>query len=130
MTEPILDRGDDTPSTHVVVATHSREIRTALFIALNAIPTITIVATATSTAELASYCHAFQPDIAIVEGRLPGRPLAGVLSELRSSTPERQILLIDVHADLKGALDFTGVEVFTDLDQLMSIFPNKGTDAP
>jgi|GEM_PF-6963759 len=130
MTEPILDRGDTTRSTHVIVSTHSREIKTALFIALNAIPTLTIVATATSTAELVSYCQAFQPDIAIVESGIPGRSLSSVLPELGSSAPELQILLIDEHADPKDASDFAGVDVFTDLDQLMSIFPTKGIDTP
>ena len=44
----------------LVVAVHSREVKTALFLALNG---ITIVATATSTAELVSYCRAFRPEV-------------------------------------------------------------------
>lgn len=119
---------DGTRSTHLVVATHSREIKTALFLALTAIPTITIVATATSTAELISYCHTFQPDATIVENGLPGRPLGSVLHELGAVIPELQILLIDEHAEVKDDYELIDVEVLTDLDQLISRFPEQGAD--
>jgi DNA-binding NarL/FixJ family response regulator len=119
----------DGPSTHVVLATHSREIKTALFLALNAIPTITIVATAASTAELISYCHSFRPDTAIVENGLPGRALGSVLHELGTSIPELRTLLIDEQDNLKDDYELIHVEVFTDLDQLISEFPEQGADA-
>ena len=106
MTAPGWDRRGDAEgarSLHLVVATHTREVKTALFLALNALPAITIVATATSTAELASYCHAFRPDFAIVESGLPGRPLRDVLAELVASRPDSRILLIDEHAELNDS---------------------------
>ncbi len=116
-------------SIHVVVATHSREIKTALFLALNAIPAITIVATATSTSELISYCNAFRPDTAIIEGGLPGRPLGPVLAHLRTSTPKIRLLLIDEHTESSADNSPADVEVFTDLEQLIDNFPEQGAEA-
>ena len=55
MTARTSNRGgniEHAPQIHVVLATHSREVQTALFHSLNTISTVTIVATGTSTAEL------------------------------------------------------------------------------
>ncbi len=117
-------------STHVVIATHSREIKTALFLALNAIETITIVATAASTAELISYCQSLRPDTAIIETGLPGGPLGIVLHQLGASIPELRILLIDEQNNVNDDYELTRIEVFTDLSQLMSEFPKQGADTP
>ncbi len=124
------DRGIDADgaSQHVVVATHSREIKTALFLALNAIPAITIVATATSTSELISYCNTFRPHTAIVEGGLPGRPLELVLVELRASKPKIRLLLINEHAEVSADSALADIEVFTDIAQLIDNFPEQGAD--
>ncbi len=131
MTARASDRGGETegtPSIHVVLATHSREVKTALFHSLNAISTVTIVATGTSTAELVSYCHAFRPDIAIIEAGLPGRPLGEVLVELGTSNPNSRILLIGEPTGLKTDLNLPEVEVSTDLDLLIATFPDQGAD--
>lgn len=114
-----------------VVAVHSREVKTALFIALNAIPSVTIVATATSTSELLGYCHAFRPEVAIVETALPGKPLLDVLTEVeRSMTPGR-ILVIggDNAADLVGGN--STAEILRDVDHLMAVLvdPTPGDGA-
>ncbi len=133
MTAPLWGEGahiDGASPLQVVVATHTREVKTALFLALKAIPSITIVATATSTAELASYCHAFRPDFVIVENGLPGRSLGEVLVELAASNPHSRILLIDEHAELGADLRLPEIEVFTDLDRLITTFPEQGADTP
>jgi len=121
---------DDPPTLYVVVATHTREVKTALFLGLKVMPRITIVATATSTAELASYCHAFRPDFAIVEGGLPGRPLSEVLTDLKTSNPNSRFLLIADQAQPTADLKLPEIEVFTDLDQLIATLPEQGADAP
>lgn len=129
MTVPLWERGrhaEGAPSLHLVVATYTREVKTALFLALNAMPTITIVAAATSTAELASYCHAFRPDFAIVESGLPGRPLDAVLTELATSNPDSRLLLIDEHAETTAELNLAEIQVFTDLEQLIATLPEQG----
>ena len=131
MTAPLWDGDghvDGTPSLHLVVATHTREVKTALFVALNAVPTIAIVATATSTAELASYCHAFRPDVAIVESGLPGRPMGDVLTELAASNPASRILLIDESVEARADSRPPEIEVFADLNQLIATFPVQGAD--
>jgi hypothetical protein len=53
------------PLLHVVVATHSREVKTALFHSLNATPTVTIVATGTSTVGLVKGSHASAPRLSL-----------------------------------------------------------------
>jgi hypothetical protein len=133
MTAPLWDRAgrvDGDRSVHIIVATHTRELKTALFVALNAIPAIAIVATATSTAELASYCHAFRPDFAIVQSGLPGRSLGEVLTELTASNPESQLLLIDDQAQPTADPTMPEIEIFTDIDQLIATLPDQGADAP
>jgi len=125
------DRGIDSDGAplHIVVATHSREIKTALFLALNAIPTITIVATATSTSELISYCNTFRPHTAIVESGLPGRPLELVLAEVRTSNPNIRLLLINENTKASAHSALADVEVFTDIAQLIDNFPEQGADS-
>ena len=103
----------------VVVATYSREVRAALFIALNAIPSITIAATATSTSELANYCHAFHPDIAIVESGLPGSPLVEFLREFEYLDAPAQILVIGGDDAPKLATDIGKVSVLRHVDDLL-----------
>jgi hypothetical protein len=123
------DRNTKDGMLHIVVATHSREVKTALFHSLNAISTVTIVATGTSTAELVNYSHAFQPEIVIVETGLPGLPLRDVLDELHTLNPSLRTLLIGEDAAVKTFLNIPNVEVFSDLDLLLSAFPDEGVNA-
>jgi DNA-binding NarL/FixJ family response regulator len=115
----------------VVVAVHGREVKTALFLALNSIPNIEIVATATSTAELISYCHAFHPGAVIVESDLPGRPLPDVLRELNQSTTPERVLIVDSAEEPENLDGIPGVETLRDLDDLLAILsttdPEEGT---
>lgn len=111
-----------------VVAVHSREVKTALFIALNAIPSVIIVATATTTSELIGYTHAFRPDALIVEFGLPGKALPDVLEEVESSmTPER-ILVIggDDAAEVVGRV--ATAEILRDVEHLLEVLTNATSE--
>jgi DNA-binding NarL/FixJ family response regulator len=112
----------------LVVAVYSREMKTALFLALSGIDTIDIVATATSTAELVSYCRAFRPDIVIVESGLPGRPLAETLAQLDESGCAGRLLLIDPDASSDLELDLTDARAFDDVEHLVTLLPNQHRD--
>ena len=103
---------------NVVVAVHGREVKTALFLALNSIPSIEIVATATSTAELTSYCQTFQPDAVIVERGVPGRPLTDVLRELDQSMMPRRVLVVETAEESESFEGIAGVETLRDVDHL------------
>lgn len=107
----------------VVVAIHSREVKTGLFHALNGLDTVTIVATATSTAELESYCRSFRPDVIIVERGLPGRPLADTLNRLDECTGRK--LVIDPEGAAEVTLDLTGSEAFEDVERLIAAIPEE-----
>lgn len=109
----------------LVVAVHSREVKTALFLALNGINGITIVATATSTAELVSYCRAFRPDVVIVESGLPGRPLGETMPQLGDSMGAGQILVIDGNGAIDIVNEMPNAEVFKDIDHLVSTLPES-----
>lgn len=113
---------------HFVVATHSRELKTAVFLALNTVPTITIVATANSTAELISYCRTFLPDVAIVESGLPGRPLADVLHQLGDAATPGRIFVIGEDGASELARDVGAAEVLRDVDHLLATLPELTLD--
>jgi DNA-binding NarL/FixJ family response regulator len=106
---------------NVVLAAHSRELKTALYLAINATPDVTIVATAASTAELVSYCHAFQPEVAIVETGLPGRPLPNVLGDLQQSKTPRRILVIGEDDAMSLAREIAKAELLQDTTDLATI---------
>ena len=104
----------------LVVAVHSREVKTALFLALDGLVSITIVATATSTAELVTYYRAFRPDVAVVESGLPGRPLDETLQQLAELKNPGKIFVIDGGPEVVQA---TNAEVFTNIDDLVAALP-------
>ncbi|GMQ86358.1 MAG: hypothetical protein BMS9Abin07_1932 [Acidimicrobiia bacterium] len=110
----------------LVVAVHGREVKTALFLALNGVESVTIVATATSTAELVSYCRAFRPDVVVVERGLPGRPLDEAIFKLGDSMKEGRVLLIDGDEALDLTRHAAYVEVFNDITDLVAALPEPG----
>lgn len=133
MTDPAREHSDSAervPMTRIVLATHSREVKTAVFHSLNAMSTISIVATATSTSELVSYCHAFRPEMLIVEAGLPGRPLDETLAHLAVSSPNSRILLIGEDHELTTNRDMPDVMVLADLGQLIDTLPEEGAATP
>ena len=102
-----------------ILATHTREIRSSLFLALNAMDHANIVATANSTGELINYCRALRPDIVVIEDLLPGSSLSEVVDEIRGLVEEAQILIVD-GADSKAvAAKVPNVWEFTDIDVLV-----------
>lgn len=114
-----------------VVAVHSREVKTAIFIALNAIPSVSIVATATSTSELIGYSHAFRPDVAIIEDGLSGKPLSDVLEEVERSMTNGRILVIGGDNASHLIRDGSAAEILRDVDHLLEVLvdaaPEEGT---
>ena len=119
----------DGHAMRLVVAVHSREVKTALFLALSGLDTVTIVATATSTAELVSYCRAFRPDVVVVERGLPGRPLIEAIPKLGESMRKGRVLLIDGDEALDLARSVSYVEVFKDIADLVAALPEPWREA-
>ena len=118
----------DGSSVRVVVAVHSREVKASLFLALNGLDAVVIVGVASSTAELVSYCRALAPNVALIEGGLSRKPLTEVFEKLREVAPECRAMVIEgLHDhDVVGASP--DVDVFRDVDQLMTVFPEAGSD--
>ena len=119
----------DGSAMRLVVAVHSREVKTALFLALNGLDMVTIVATATSTAELVSYCRAFRPDVVVVERGLPGRPLIEAIPKLGESMRKGRVLLIDGDEALDLARSVSYVEVFKSIADLVAALPEPWREA-
>ena len=105
----------------VVVAVHSRDVKAALFLALEGARTVDIVATATTTAELVSFCRSFRPDIVIVESSLPGRPLATVLGDVADDVG--RTLVIDPEGRATTDLEQGDAELFLDVDHMVGSLP-------
>ena len=103
----------------LVVATHTRETKTSLFLALSAIDNVSIVATANSTGEMISYCRTYRPDVVIIEGGLPGYSLAKAVDQLDESMSEGRILIVDGVAAQQEAAKRSHVEQFGNLDVLV-----------
>jgi DNA-binding NarL/FixJ family response regulator len=112
----------------LVVAIHGREVKTALFLALAGVDAVTIVATATLTAELVSYCRAFRPDVAVVESGLPGRPLSEALLQLGDSMKSGRILVVDGHGASDLVDEVPNAEVFKDIEHLVAALSESGAE--
>jgi hypothetical protein len=111
-----------------IVAVHSREVKTALFLALDGLHSATIVATATTTAELSSYCRTFRPDVAIIEHGLPGWTLGETLSRIEPFMGGGRILLIE-GAAAEPLGPNARVEVFEDIEDLVEAL-SESIDEP
>lgn len=115
-------------SVRVVVAVHSREVKTSLFLALNGLDGVTIVATANSTAELVSYTRALTPTFVLVETDLPGRPIGEVVDKLHEDSPECRVMFVEGAGDGAALGASSDVEVFRDVDQLVAVLPETEPD--
>ena len=104
----------------IVAGVHSRDVKTALFLALDA-EGADIVATATTTSELISYCRSFRPDVAIVEGSLPGRQLDETLDEVAAFAG--RALVIDPEGRATAHLGDHHAELFLDVAQVVDALP-------
>jgi DNA-binding NarL/FixJ family response regulator len=82
------------PRLRLLLAIYTRELKTALFLALSEQPALQIVASATNTAELLTYSRTFQPDAIALEWEMPGRPVADVFPTLAQADSPPEILII------------------------------------
>lgn len=78
----------------VLVAVSTRELKTAIFLALRSEPKIKVVAAAANTPELLTYARSFQPDVVILELELKGGLMVDVLEKLCKISPDSKVLLI------------------------------------
>ena len=109
--------------TRIVLASHSRELRMSLFLALDALEDASIVATASSTAELISYCKVLRPDVVIIESGLPGRGLDATIDQLTTYMGQGRILIVDGEDAREAARNHANVEEFVDLSHLLQAVP-------
>ena len=108
------------PGLRLLLAIHTRELKTALFLALSERPALQIIASATNTAELLSYGRTFQPDAIALEWEIPGRPLAGVIPTLIQACPSAELLIVCRPSSRQEIRDLAPtVQVFDDPEALI-----------
>jgi chemotaxis response regulator CheB len=108
------------PKLRLLFAMYTRELKTAFYLALSDRPSVQVVASATSTAELLSYNRAFQPDAIALEWELPGRPLADLLPTLTQACPSAEILIISRPSSRQQIQDAAPcVSVFDEPEELI-----------
>ncbi len=111
---------DKKPKLRLLLAIHTRELKTAFFLALSNRRAVQTVASATNTAELLSYSRTFQPDAIALEWEMPGRPMADVLPALTQACPSAELLIISrpsSHQQIRDAEP--SFSVFDDPEELI-----------
>lgn len=106
----------------LVLATHTRETKTSLFLALGALDDVSIVATANSTGEMITYCGTHRPDVVIIEGGLPGHSLDVALEKLDEWMTDGRILIVDGVEAKEQAAQRSHVAQFDSLAVLVDAF--------
>ena len=82
------------PVIRLILAIHSRELKTALYLALSGEPQVQIVATAVNGAELHTYNRAFLPDAIVLEWELPGLDAMDFLNELSQADIPPSVFIV------------------------------------
>jgi chemotaxis response regulator CheB len=104
----------------LLLAIHTRELKTAFFLALSDRRSVQIVATATNTAELLSYSRTFQPDAIALEWEMPGRPVADLLPALTQACSSAELLIISRPSSRQQIRDVApSANLFDDPEELM-----------
>jgi DNA-binding NarL/FixJ family response regulator len=94
-----------------------REVKTAIFLALQSEPEISVVATAVNTAELLTYTRSFHPDLIILEWELKGRPMMDVLPQLPQISPSSKIFVISKPSSYEQIRDLPANENIICVDE-------------
>lgn len=109
------------PKRQVVVAVSTRELKTAIFLALSSEPGIRVVATAVNTAELLTYARSFQPAVIIFELELKGTPMADVLEKLGEVSPDSKVLIISKPSSFEQTLELPAANNIIRIDNAPEI---------
>ena len=105
----------------LLLAIYTRELKTALFLALSEQSALQIVALVTNTAELLSYSRTFQPDAIALEWEMPGRSMADVLPTLTQACSSAEILIINRPSSRQQIRDIApSANVFDDPEELLT----------
>ncbi len=109
------------PKLRLLLAIHTRELKTGFFLALSDQPWVQVVASAINTAELLSYNRTFQPDAIALEWELPGRPVVDLLPTLTQACPTAEILIISRPSSYQQIRDVSPcISVFDQPEELMN----------
>ena len=109
----------------VFIADADQELRMALHVLLNQEPGMAVVGLAVHSRGLFAQVAASQPDVVLLDWRLPDRPAASVLADLRSLERRPQVIVLCVKPEVEQEARAAGADVFVtktaSSDQLVAI---------
>lgn len=97
---------------NVVLAIRHADSRLALELLLSEEPGVCIVGTASETAGLLALTQTANPDLAVVEWSLPGRPMIDVLSEAGARTNKLAFLVLGQDSSQRQSVLDAGAHAF------------------
>lgn len=79
-------------------------VRTGLAALLNGVPEFTVVGEASSSVEAIAKSNLLQPDVVIMDIRMPGKSGIEACREIKVSHPEIKVLILTAHSDREGVI--------------------------
>lgn len=107
--------------TRLVVAIANREVRSAVFLALEAVDRTRIVGSATSAAEVVSLCRSLHPDFAIVEEGLSDWDLRDLLDEIVVPMWDGQVVVLSPTGGADRLAAYENVAIADGIDDLAAM---------
>ncbi|MGI9665727.1 MAG: hypothetical protein ACR2N2_01325 [Acidimicrobiia bacterium] len=105
-------------SIRVVVGIRSREVRTALFVALDSLQGMHVVGSATSAAETTTLCRTLKPDVAILEQGLSDWELDDLLDSVVEPIGSGTVLVVS-HDNVTDVVNrYENVRLLDGIDEI------------
>ena len=108
-----------------VVGIGSREMRSALFVALDSLDDVRVVGSATSAAEIVTLCRSLHPDVALVEQGLSDWDLTELLDAVVAPMSSGDVLVLSADADADVIDRYENAQLVGGMDDLASILGSR-----
>ena len=96
----------------IVLAIGASDLRLAVELLLGEEPGVVVVGSASDTKGLLALIGSISPDATLVDYDLPGRPIADVLGEIKSSESAPKIIVLGKDAAQRGAALASGADAY------------------
>ena len=96
----------------IVLASKEYDLRLALEVLLREEPGVYVVGVVSSTQGLLALVETMSPDVVLLDGNLPGRPLAEVLAQVQRVEPSPKIVVLAPAARAGEAALAAGAHAF------------------
>jgi DNA-binding NarL/FixJ family response regulator len=96
----------------ILLAVDQIEIRSALKVLLEEVPEFVVVGEAANSGNLLELSKKIQPDLVILDYRLPIKELASLLSTLRERNTSIKTVVLSVRSEVREAVLESGADAF------------------